>query len=75
MYISVVSAILGQGLFLGNARLLGYGMVVWLLFHLFVMGYEEPTLSARYGHEYDEFRAAVPRWIPRLIPWDSNSGR
>jgi protein-S-isoprenylcysteine O-methyltransferase Ste14 len=69
IYVAVVSAILGQGFFFGNARLLGYGAIVWLLFHLFVLAYEEPTLEASFGLEYDAFRKAVPRWIPRLTPW------
>jgi protein-S-isoprenylcysteine O-methyltransferase Ste14 len=43
MYVAVVSVIIGQGLLLGNIRVLEYGAVVWLGFHLFVIGYEEPT--------------------------------
>src|SRR6202451_2794318 len=46
MYVAVVSAILGQVLLLGNIALLEYGALVWLLFHLFVLLYEEPTLKA-----------------------------
>jgi protein-S-isoprenylcysteine O-methyltransferase Ste14 len=69
MYVAVVSAILGQGLLLGNAVILLYGGLVWLAMHLFVTGYEEPRLKATYGAEYDGFRRAVPRWIPRLHPW------
>jgi len=69
MYVAVVSTILGQSLVLGNAALLEYGAVVWLLFHLFVLIYEEPTLEATFGPEYQSFCAAVPRWIPRMTPW------
>lgn len=69
MYVSVVSAILGQGLILGNVQLLEYGGSVWLLFHLFVLVYEEPTLMASFDSEYKLFCAEVPRWIPRLTPW------
>ena len=69
MYLAVVSTILGQGLVLGNVGLLEYGGLVWLLFHLFVLIYEEPTLKARFGSEYAAFCAGVPRWIPRLTPW------
>ena len=69
MYVGVVSAIAGQALLLGNEALLVYGAVVWLAFHLFVLVYEEPTLKATYGDEYDRFRANVPRWLPRLWPW------
>ena len=69
MYVGVAGAILGQGLLLGNVRLLEYGAVVWLAFHLFVLGYEEPTLRRKFGEEYRPFCANVPRWIPRLSPW------
>ena len=66
MYVAVVSAILGQALLLGNVALLEYGALVWLLFHLFVLLYEEPTLRASFGSEYELFCTDVPRWIPRL---------
>jgi protein-S-isoprenylcysteine O-methyltransferase Ste14 len=66
MYVAVVSAILGQGLILGNLKLLEYGGLVFLLFHLFVMVYEEPTMRATFGAEYESFCARVPRWIPRF---------
>jgi protein-S-isoprenylcysteine O-methyltransferase Ste14 len=69
MYVAVLSAILGQGLILGNVTLLEYGALVWVLFHLFVLVYEEPTLRASFGSEYDEFCAEVPRWIPRFTAW------
>jgi len=72
MYVAVVSAILGQGLLLGNVTLLEYGGLVWLLFHLFVLVYEEPTLTASFGSEYKVFCAEVPRWIPRFTAWRSH---
>lgn len=69
MYVAVVSTILGQGLIFGNVTLLEYGAVAWLLFDTFVLIYEEPTLRATFGAEYQSFSAEVPRWIPRLTPW------
>ncbi len=72
MYVAVVSAILGQALLFGNVRLLEYGGLVWALFHLFVLVYEEPTLKSSFGPEYEVFRANVPRWVPRFVPWDSH---
>ena len=68
MYVAVVITILGQGLILGNVVLLEYGGLVWLLFHVFVLIYEEPTLGANFGSEYKAFCAEVPRWIPRFTP-------
>jgi protein-S-isoprenylcysteine O-methyltransferase Ste14 len=69
MYVAVVSAILGQALLFGSRPLLAYAATVWLLFHLFVLLYEEPTLRATFGDEYATFSANVPRWLPRLTPW------
>jgi protein-S-isoprenylcysteine O-methyltransferase Ste14 len=69
MYVGVVTVVLGQGLLIGSARVLGYGVWLWLLFHLFVLGYEEPTLERSFGTEYDRFCRNVPRWIPRIRPW------
>ena len=75
MYVAVVSTILGQALIFGNVRLLEYSGLVWLLFHVFVLVYEEPTLKARFGGEYEVFCAEVPRWIPRFPPWDGHFNR
>jgi hypothetical protein len=35
----------------------------------FVRWYEEPTLSVRYGTEYEEYRHNVPAWLPRQRLW------
>jgi protein-S-isoprenylcysteine O-methyltransferase Ste14 len=66
MYVAVVAVIVGQGLMFGNMRVLAYGAVVWLCFHLFVVAYEEPTLRATFGPEYERFCDNVSRWIPPL---------
>jgi protein-S-isoprenylcysteine O-methyltransferase Ste14 len=68
MYVAVLMTIAGQALLFGNLRLLAYCCIVWILFHLFVMVYEEPTLRETFGTEYEIYRANVPRWLPRLIP-------
>lgn len=69
MYVGVVSIIVGQGLLLGDARVLAYGAAIWICSHAFVLAYEEPTLRRQFGAEYDELTRHVPRWIPRLRPW------
>jgi protein-S-isoprenylcysteine O-methyltransferase Ste14 len=74
MYVAVVSLIIGQALIFENANLLEYGGLIGLLFHLFVLFYEEPTLRASFGSEYRSFCAEVPRWIPLLTPWNNYPG-
>lgn len=69
MYVGVTAVILGQALLFGSVRLLIYGAIVWLGFHIFVMVYEEPTLRITFGDEYKSFCDNVPRWIPRTSAW------
>jgi protein-S-isoprenylcysteine O-methyltransferase Ste14 len=74
MYVGVLGIILGQGLLFGDGRLFAYGVLLWLAVHVFVVGYEEPTLRRSFGSEYEVFLRNVPRWIPRLSPWRSEDG-
>jgi len=69
IYVADLSIIFGQGILFGNVDLVAYGMVFWLACHLFVVFYEEPTLRRRFGNDYEQFCAAVPRWLPRVRPW------
>jgi protein-S-isoprenylcysteine O-methyltransferase Ste14 len=47
IYVALVAVILGQAALFGDQRLLAYGVLVWLAFHAFVVGYEEPVRSTR----------------------------
>jgi protein-S-isoprenylcysteine O-methyltransferase Ste14 len=69
MYVAVVSIIVGQALLFGNVHVLEYGAAAWLVTHFFVLAYEEPTMRATFGEDYQQFCQNVPRWIPRLTPW------
>jgi protein-S-isoprenylcysteine O-methyltransferase Ste14 len=69
MYVGVAAVIFGQGLLFGSLQLLAYGLAVALVFHLFVVLYEEPKLTRSFGDKYRQFHDNVPRWIPRWKPW------
>ena len=73
MYVAVVSLILGQALLLGDIHVMEYGLCAWLATHIFVVLYEEPTLRRSFPNDYAAFTAHVPRWIPRLAPWDGRA--
>jgi protein-S-isoprenylcysteine O-methyltransferase Ste14 len=75
MYVAVVSVILGQALLFGDTRVFEYALIAWVVAHLFVLSYEEPTLRNTFGAEYAEFCANVPRWIPRVTPWRDHEGQ
>jgi len=70
MYLAVVTAIVGQALLLGSSELLAYGVIVWAFFFAFVLIYEEPTLKRQFGSEYEMYQGHVPRWLPRVRPWE-----
>jgi protein-S-isoprenylcysteine O-methyltransferase Ste14 len=66
MYLAVLAVITGQALTLSRPVLLGYAAAVALAVIAFVYGYEQPTLTRRYGARYQAYRQAVPGWWPRL---------
>jgi len=66
MYVAVLALVLGQALVFESLPLLAYAIILWLGFHMFVAGYEEPVLRASFGEEYASYCAHVPRWMPRL---------
>lgn len=69
MYVGVAGAIAGQAIWFASR-----GVALWWLAFVaavttFVMLYEEPTLRRTYGASYEEYAAAVHRWVPRVRPW------
>ena len=65
MYLAVLAVVSGQALIFGQGSLGLYASFLVVAFVLFVRFYEEPTLAARYGADYDAYRRAVPAWWPR----------
>ncbi len=70
IYVAVEAIILGQALLFWNAAVLVYAAVPALVVHLFVVGYEEPTLRQQFPDDYPLYAANVRRWLPRLTPWN-----
>jgi len=73
MYLAVLAAIIGQGMVLGRPVLFGYAACVAAAFAAFVRFYEEPTLTRRYGAQYQAYLRDVPGWWPRLRARESTS--
>jgi protein-S-isoprenylcysteine O-methyltransferase Ste14 len=65
IYLAALLVVLGEALLFLSLPLLGYAVVMAIVFHLFVIFYEERTLRRRFGESYLEYRRAVPRWFPR----------
>ena len=66
MYIGVALIIGGQAWLYYSTKIAVYMSCMLLTAHLFVLFYEEPTLRRQFGEDYERYRAAVPRWIPKI---------
>jgi len=66
MYLSVTTIVLGEVFVTQSPALALYWGIWFLSAHLFVLGYEEPTLRRRFGATYDRYTRQVRRWIPRF---------
>jgi protein-S-isoprenylcysteine O-methyltransferase Ste14 len=62
--ISALLVIVGEAWLFLSPPLLGYAGAMMIACHLFVIGYEEPTLRRRFGDAYNEYLGTVSRWIP-----------
>jgi protein-S-isoprenylcysteine O-methyltransferase Ste14 len=72
MYLGVLTTILGETLLFASRAMIEYLAVVFAMFHLFVVFYEEPKLTSLYPEEYTLYRHHVRRWLPR--PHARNAG-
>ena len=64
MYVGVTLILLGESWLFWSIRLLGYTGVVFAIFNVLIIGYEENRLRFKYGDEYRQYCSSVGRWIP-----------
>jgi protein-S-isoprenylcysteine O-methyltransferase Ste14 len=65
IYLAGMVIVLGEAWLFGSAALLLYAVGAAAGFHLLVVAYEEPGLRDRFGEQYEAYRRAVSRWVPR----------
>jgi len=73
MYIGGFPILLGEVILFQSQDLLAYFLLMFGIFNLHVLAFEEPRLSKRFGESYKHYRAGVRRWIPRLTPYRENN--
>jgi protein-S-isoprenylcysteine O-methyltransferase Ste14 len=61
--------LLGEAAILGSSAILVELGLFALANLIYIPLVEEPDLAARFGADYEEYRRAVPRWVPRRTPW------
>jgi protein-S-isoprenylcysteine O-methyltransferase Ste14 len=65
MYIGAAMTLAGAALFYESLSIFIYSGVFFLITHLFVVLYEEPTLRRTFGDEYEAYCRRTTRWWPR----------
>jgi protein-S-isoprenylcysteine O-methyltransferase Ste14 len=70
MISGVLAILLGEAAILGSLPLLLWFAGVFAVNAVYLPLVEEPGLRRRFGPEYDAYRKAVPRWLPRPTPWE-----
>jgi protein-S-isoprenylcysteine O-methyltransferase Ste14 len=66
----VLCVLLGEALLFGSLGVLAWFAIVFAVNAVYFPLVEEPGLRRRFGADYEAYRAAVPRWLPRLRRWD-----
>ena len=64
MYVGAIATLAGAGLAVGSPSIAALAAVFFVLAHLFVLLYEEPTLTEKFGDGYLRYKSTVRRWLP-----------
>ena len=70
MIAAVLAVLAGEAVLFGSPVLLIWFAVFFAGNFVFFSLYEEPGLERRFGEDYRAYKANVPRWLPRRVPWD-----
>ncbi|UYN90140.1 MAG: isoprenylcysteine carboxylmethyltransferase family protein [Anaerolineales bacterium] len=68
MISGVAGILLGEALYFGSVALLAWGVAFVSINHIYFVLSEEPGLERRFGESYRQYKASVPRWMPRIKP-------
>ena len=71
-YIGGVLIIVGEGVLLESAVVFVFAAFMGVMFHLYVIYHEEPTLKRTFGESHEKYLKTVPRWIPRRPKKDNS---
>jgi protein-S-isoprenylcysteine O-methyltransferase Ste14 len=65
MYIGGFILLIGFDLYHHSIPMLVLSLILFILFHLFMVFVEEQGLIQRFGGSYIEYKKSVNRWLPR----------
>jgi protein-S-isoprenylcysteine O-methyltransferase Ste14 len=71
MITGVVMMLIGEGLFFNALAILIWGCIFFVMNTMYFIFKEEPAMLARFGESYAEYKKHVPRWVPRVRPYNN----
>ena len=73
MYVGMGIFLAGEALLIPSITRQMFIMMVllWGSVTIFIVVHEEPSLRKKFGADYEAYCRNVPRWIPRLTPFDN----
>jgi protein-S-isoprenylcysteine O-methyltransferase Ste14 len=72
MISGVLFVLLGESVLTASLPVFQWFLVVGVINAVYIPLSEEPGLVNRFGEEYLTYKRNVPRWIPRLTPWEGD---
>jgi len=70
MITGICSVLAGETVLFGSHWLGAWFVVFFAINAVYIPLVEEPALNRRFGEAYESYRRNVPRWLPRLTPWE-----
>ena len=71
LYIAGVLVLAGEAILFQSVGIFIYCLVTFGFFNVIVL-MEETFLAEKFGVRYEQYCKSVPRWIPRLTPYQGN---
>lgn len=70
MISGVIFILLGEAALFGSVSVLVWALLFSLVNMVYIPLAEEPGLESRFGNDYRLYKQHVPRWLPRITPWE-----
>jgi protein-S-isoprenylcysteine O-methyltransferase Ste14 len=70
MIIGVLIVLSGESLAILSEKIFYWTLIFFIINNIYFLILEEPLLEKKFGDEYREYKNNVPRWIPRLKPFE-----
>lgn len=70
MITAVLTILISESLLLNSTAIFYWFLIFLVINMIYIPLVEEKQLKKRFKDEYFEYIKYVPRWIPRLTPWE-----